>query len=1059
MFLVDVFNINIIHRSQKYRDKAKEEGTTKKRTVNVLTKSMQKRKRGYWKKKKAESRQRMSAQKARRVKEYDRNRHTEETLVEEEKHETEKLQSRVRTARRKLKLPKDPELAARVLNHSIQFSTPRKKKWLDKLTCKRKTSKRDKAMIELLNSLKEKKKKDKSKVIKDLLQKKKVSNKKQMSLLLGVRYRWLTRVCSLTEENLAEDGRKLDKNTVEEVKDFYMRPDISVCLPDKKYATKEGPRYVLKRNLEKAYSEFEGLYPGKVKRSKFIALRPRNVKTVNQHHWVKCVCPKCANVALHIKILNRLFGAKLCDKYDLVEKMLCKRKKVQKRNKKRNEKGNEKEDDEGNEKEDDEGNEKEDDEGNDEKVFKDDFHASDCLKNQCSDCGVDKFLSTFNYDSDRVIEFTRWENIKEENGKSKMGLKLYRETLEVFFKLVEGDLKNFGNHLFTASWQYRQLALLKENLLPEDLITIVDYGENFRHEYQDEVAAMHWQYQQSTIHPVVCLYRDPLTQQLVHLDVIIISSDLQHDYLAAEEYCTQALNYVKSESGIDFKHIYRFSDTCTGQYRSRNVFNKLAEKSLPHTYVYFGANHGKGPADGAIANVKRITTTDIKAGNVQIRNSEEWYNSCTENYSIDDGKYKRTFFFFKKDDVDHSSDVQVDPVPGTMLIQCVRNGDEEKAIHTRNLACFCQYCYKGLKEKCDNDEHVLKWEVKAITTKEDEKKKKNPKTGVKRPGKNEEKDSTSEEIQPKRRLTRQSINESTVPEDIASNESKRNTRSTRQRTSINLPEDGASKEIKRNTRSTSQNEKEEKPTIEKKSRTKGKKVQPVSKPEDRDSKETKPKTKLTSPNEKEEKPTIEQKSRAKENKVQSMLKSNDKINKPPNYSRYNPILPVLNSMNLLIDYMREDGNCFFRAVSKSVHGVEAYHADMRCMICDFITEFKSEFQQYINLEKDVDVEAHITRMTGEKIWAETAEIFAASAMLQRDIFVLTPMDTDLDCYKWLLFTKVTKVTRRKATKFAVKSKCQCHLTIVNTGGRHYDRVCDAEGNCNCGVPRPELEQQ
>jgi hypothetical protein len=62
-------------------------------------------------------------------------------------------------------------------------------------------------------------------------------------------------------------------------------------------------------------------------------------------------------------------------------------------------------------------------------------------------------------------------------------------------------------HLFTATWQYQQLGNIKENIPDNWVIMIQDFAENYRTFYQDEIQSAHWQYEQATVHPVICYYQ------------------------------------------------------------------------------------------------------------------------------------------------------------------------------------------------------------------------------------------------------------------------------------------------------------------------------------------------------------------------------------------------------------------------------------------------------------------------------------------------------------------------------------------------------------------------
>lgn len=64
-----------------------------------------------------------------------------------------------------------------------------------------------------------------------------------------------------------------------------------------------------------------------------------------------------------------------------------------------------------------------------------------------------------------------------------------------------------AGHLGVAMWQYHQFRQLRTNLLPNHLLTLMDFAENYLCEFQKEVQAAHWSYSQVTVFPTVNYYR------------------------------------------------------------------------------------------------------------------------------------------------------------------------------------------------------------------------------------------------------------------------------------------------------------------------------------------------------------------------------------------------------------------------------------------------------------------------------------------------------------------------------------------------------------------------
>ncbi|WAR10111.1 VRTN-like protein, partial [Mya arenaria] len=87
------------------------------------------------------------------------------------------------------------------------------------------------------------------------------------------------------------------------VAEFYLA--TSRPLPNKRYATKFGPAYLMQLTLKSAYRQFLAEHPNmNVGFTKFTLLRPKNVRLLNKSHWQFCVCVSCQNVKYKITALN-----------------------------------------------------------------------------------------------------------------------------------------------------------------------------------------------------------------------------------------------------------------------------------------------------------------------------------------------------------------------------------------------------------------------------------------------------------------------------------------------------------------------------------------------------------------------------------------------------------------------------------------------------------------------------------------------------------------------------------------------------------------------------------
>ena len=74
------------------------------------------------------------------------------------------------------------------------------------------------------------------------------------------------------------------------------------------------------------------------------------------------------------------------------------------------------------------------------------------------------------------------------------------------------------------------------------------------------------------------------------------------------------------------------------------------------------------------------------------------------------------------------------------------------------------------------------------------------------------------------------------------------------------------------------------------------------------------------------------------------------VNDTPSYPIYAVLKEKLAKENRQIDYIRGDGNCFFRALSKQLYRSEQYHQTLRSYIVDLVATNKSKFAQFVDGE-------------------------------------------------------------------------------------------------------------
>ncbi|CAC5383832.1 unnamed protein product [Mytilus coruscus] len=127
---------------------------------------------------------------------------------------------------------------------------------------------------------------------------------------------WLWRFKGFFKENLELAHFPID----------VQQEDISRLVPQKCFATTEGPGYLMQVSIMAAHSKFTAEYGRTVSLSKFAQDRPRNVRKFAMSHREYCVCVYCINVRYKLLSLSRAVMDPCKKKYsegDIFDIVLC----------------------------------------------------------------------------------------------------------------------------------------------------------------------------------------------------------------------------------------------------------------------------------------------------------------------------------------------------------------------------------------------------------------------------------------------------------------------------------------------------------------------------------------------------------------------------------------------------------------------------------------------------------------------------------------------------------------------------------------------------------------
>jgi len=194
-----------------------------------------------------------------------------------------------------------------------------------------------------------------------------------------------------------------------------------------------------------------------------------------------------------------------------------------------------------------------------------------------------------------------------------------QELLEDFTTMLKDK---FGRHVFNIQHQYSVLRRLKQDCGEDDIILHIDFAENYLCKYASEIQAVHFgdSHKQVSLHTAVAYTVNGITS------LCSISSSMQHDPPAIWAHLSPVLNYLR-EVTPSARTLHVVSDGPTTQYRSKKNFFLLC--TVPFElgfnkvkWNFLEAGHGKGPADGVGAAIKRRADDIVSKG--MISQMEKW---------------------------------------------------------------------------------------------------------------------------------------------------------------------------------------------------------------------------------------------------------------------------------------------------------------------------------------------------------------------------------------------------------------------------------------------------
>ncbi|XP_041920930.1 uncharacterized protein LOC121684876 [Alosa sapidissima] len=319
-----------------------------------------------------------------------------------------------------------------------------------------------------------------------------------------------------------------------------------------------------------------------------------------------------------------------------------------------------------------------------------------CMYRECMTCKNKSLTSLKNPSETGITWWYQWVTKKEEYEKEIEGEKEKIAVTKTVKQICEGnaqhlfeDLEKDLNgrvckHLFNIKHQYAQLQSLHRTLRDDEVILHVDYAENWQCKYAKEVQQVHFgaSHRQATLHNVV-MYTSNNT-----LSFCTLSPSMKHDPAAIWAQLDPVLQFLKvNYPRVD--KLFFISDGPTMQYRGKKNFYLMS--IIPFqmgfrtvNWSFLEAGHGKGPADGVGATIKRTADTQVARGS-DIPSAKTLYETLRTLTKVH-------LFYVEDDQISRVSALlpkELPTIKGTLSLHqviCTTPG----TIYHRVLSCFCE---------------------------------------------------------------------------------------------------------------------------------------------------------------------------------------------------------------------------------------------------------------------------------------------------------------------------------------------------------------------------------
>ena len=294
-------------------------------------------------------------------------------------------------------------------------------------------------------------------------------------------------------------------------------------------------------------------------------------------------------------------------------------------------------------------------------------------------------------------------------------------TIAAFFEDFKKDVSKLAYHLFTAEWQQEQFKCCIDNMGDDEAVLSMDFAEDYACHYQNEVQAGYFDKTKVTLHPMHANYYQIVDgcKTLVKHSIIGVSDHCKKDNVLVKKFEDAAINIVEKNKESKVDTVHEFTDGCSSQYKGRNTFYDISQRSKPQIVRnFYETSHGKPVCDGLGAITKNYCYRAVVTGKAIISSAEDMFDFCKNTLTIADKKIldknkteyvsRREFVIISSDECSSVPQTELKTLPGTRKLHSVKSTKENMKLLSRDLTCYCH------STPCKNREYVSKWKTEQL---------------------------------------------------------------------------------------------------------------------------------------------------------------------------------------------------------------------------------------------------------------------------------------------------------------------------------------------------------